>query len=109
MTRFFSRTFALAFSFSLASLSCSEDPVMVEKRERQRIEITRLKGEIALIEEKLKSLPPDVSSELEAAKKVLTKQTAEVEKLEAEVVELELRKRGIQKEFEAYQMKYKVK
>lgn len=108
MTRF-SRTSALAFFFSLASLSCSEDPVMVEKREKQRIEITRLKGEIALIEEKLKSLPPDVSSELEAAKKVFIKQTAEVEKFEAEVAELELRKRGIQKEFEAYKLKYKVK
>lgn len=108
MTRIFHHS-ALILFVTLVSVSCSEDPVMVEKREKQRAEITRLKGELALIEEKLKNLPPDVSGELDTLKKVSVKQLAEVEKLEAEVAELELRKRGIQKEFEDYQIKYKVK
>ena len=93
----------------IAFTSCSEDPLLVEKREKQKAEITQLKGEIALIEEKLKMLPPDVSSELSAAKQVSEKQTAEVERLEAEVAALDARKRSLQSEFDAYRVKYQTK
>jgi predicted nucleic acid-binding Zn-ribbon protein len=93
----------------LALVSCGDDPKMVEKREQQKSEITRLKGEIALIEEKLKSLPPDVSSELAEAKLVSAKQSAEVAGLESEVADLESRKRALQGEFDAYRVKYQVK
>ncbi len=89
--------------------SCGDDPKLVEKRDRQRAEITRLKGEIALIEEKLKSMPPDVSGELETARKRSAEQTAEVEKLEKEIAELEARKRAIQSEFDSYRAKYQLK
>jgi molecular chaperone GrpE (heat shock protein) len=100
---------ALVFLFSLCCVSCGDDPVMVEKRDQQKREITRLKGEFALIEEKLKSLPPDVSGELELAKNAAAKQSAEVKQLEAEVAELETRKRAIQADFESYQNKYRIK
>ena len=93
----------------IAFSSCSEDPKLVEKREQQKAEITRLKGEIALIDEKLKSLPADVSSEFAEAKQVAEKQSAEVERLEAEVASLDARKNSIQKEFDAYRLKYQVK
>ncbi len=96
---------------AIVALSCSscEDPKLVEKRDQQKTEITRLKGEVALIEEKLKALPPDVSTELAEAKKVAARQTSEVETLEAEVASLEEKKAELEKEFEAYQSKYKAK
>ncbi len=89
--------------------SCSDDPELVEKREAQKSEIVRLKGELALIEEKLKNLPPDVSDELPAAKATAEKQAAEIVALEAEVDALENRKREIQAEFDTYRIKYQVK
>lgn len=96
---------------AIVAVSCSscDDPKMVEKRDRQKAEITRLKGEVALIEEKLKTLPPDVSTELAEAKKVSAKQNAEVEALQTEIAGLETKKAELQKEFDAYQIKYKVK
>jgi hypothetical protein len=89
--------------------SCGDDPKLVEKREKQKIELTRLKGELALVEEKLKNIPPDVSTELAEAKKLSEKQSAEVADLEREIAVLEMRKLSLQGEFEAYQAKYKVK
>jgi predicted nucleic acid-binding Zn-ribbon protein len=101
--------YAIAVFSFLALTSCGDDPKMVEKREQQKSEITRLKGEIALIEEKLKSLPPDVSSELAEAKVVSAKQSAEVARLEREVADLDSHKRALQSEFDAYRIKYQVK
>lgn len=98
---------ASAVFFPLAS--CGDDPKLVEKREQQKAEISRLKGEIALIEEKLKNMPPDVSEDLAVAQKKAEEQTAEVAKLEAEVAALDARKRSIQNEFDAYRAKYQVK
>ena len=62
-----------------------------------------------LIEEKLKSLPPDVSKELTEAKRQFAKQSAEVEGLESEIAGLEAAKRSLETEFEAYQRKYQTK
>lgn len=93
----------------LALGSCGDDPKMVEKREQQKSEITRLKGEIALIEEKLKSLPPDMSAQLAEAKQLFTKQSAEATRLESGVADLDARKRALQTEFDAYRLKYQVK
>ncbi len=95
--------------FALSFASCSEDPKLVEKREKQKAEITRLKGDLALVEEKLKSLPPDVSSDLATAKEVSEKQNAEVARLETEVAALDARKRSLQNEFDSYKVKYQVK
>jgi chromosome segregation ATPase len=98
----------LALSF-LVITSCSEDPKLVEKREKQRVEITKLKGDVALIEEKLKNLPADVSADLAEAKAESEKQTAEVAGLESEVAALDARKRSLQGEYDAYRAKYQVK
>lgn len=95
----------LAFS----SASCGDDPKLVEKREKQKAEISQLKGELALIDEKLKNLPPDVSEELAETRKRSETLTAEATALEAEVAALEAKKRSLQDEFEAYQVNYQVK
>ena len=94
---------------AFACVSCGDDPQMVAKHEKQKAEVARLKGELALIEEKLKNMPPDVSEELDKAKKQADAQTAEVAKLEAEISELESRKRSLQDEFDKYRAKYQVK
>ena len=102
-------SYSLVALLGFALASCGDDPKLVEKREKQRAEITKLKGEVALIEEKLKNLPPDVSSDLAEAKAASEKQTAEVAGLESEVAALEARKRSLQSEFDAYRAKYQVK
>lgn len=82
---------------------------MVAKSERQKAEISRLKGDLAIIEEKLKNMPPDVSGELEAARKKAEEQTVEINGLEAEIKELQSRKRALQGEFDSYRAKYQLK
>ena len=68
-----------------------------------------MRGELALIEEKLKSLPPDVSGDLVEAKQLAEKQSSEVAGLETEVAALEAKKRSLQGEFDAYRAKYQIK
>jgi hypothetical protein len=106
---FLNRSSPLVAVFFLFLASCSDDPKLVEKREKQKIELTRLKGELALVEEKLKNVPADVSSELAEAKKLSEKQSVEIVGLESEIAELEARKRSLKSEFDAYQLKYQVK
>jgi chromosome segregation ATPase len=106
---FFRRHSPLVAVSFLFLASCSDDPKLVEKREKQKIELTRLKGELALIEEKLKNVPADVSAELAEAKKLSEKQSVEIAGLEKEITELEARKRSLQSDFDAYQLKYQVK
>lgn len=100
---------SLLILITLSCASCSDDPKLVEKREKQKFEIARLKGELALIEERLKNLPPDVSTDLIAAKQLSDRQTAEVAGLEKEIAGLEARKKNLQKEFDVYRAKYQVK
>jgi parvulin-like peptidyl-prolyl isomerase len=100
------RFWPLAILLGLTLTSCEDDPVLVEKREKQRAEIIKLKGELALIDERIKNMPPDVSEELAAAKKLAAKNTAEVENLETEVAALEARRRSMQDEFDAYRIRY---
>ena len=107
--RYSIRPFPLVALSLLFFVSCSEDPKLVEKREKQKIEITQLKGDVALVEEKLKNLPPDVSAGLAEARQVAEKQSAEVAKLEAEVTALDSRKRALQSEFDSYRVKYQIK
>jgi peptidoglycan hydrolase CwlO-like protein len=99
----------LTFLLTIAFVSCSEDPKLVEQREKQKVEIARLKGDLALVNEKLKNLPPDVADQLAEARKLSEKQSAEVASLETEVAALEAKKRSLKNEFEAYQAKYQVK
>lgn len=102
-------SYSLAILLAVACSSCSDDPKLVEKREKQKTEITRLKGELALINEKLKNLPPDVTDELAEARALAEKQSIEVAGLETEVASLESKKRSLQSDFDAYQLKYQAK
>jgi len=98
-----------AIVLACSCVSCGDDPELVEKSEQQKAEIMRLNGELALMKEKFKSLPPDFSAELEEARKQKNGQMAEVARLEAELSELTERKQSLQAEFESYRKKYQVK
>lgn len=93
-------------AFVFATVSCKEDPKLIEKREQQKTEIVRLKGELALLEEKLKGIPEDMSSQLAEAERQLKEQTDDIAKLEAETADLDARKRQLQKSFDEYRSKY---
>lgn len=105
----FVRSCWLLTLISLSLTSCGDDPKLVEKREKQKAEIARLKGELSLIEEKLKDVPPDLSTQLVEAKVLSEKQSAEIAELESEVAQLETRKRSLQAEYDTYRLKYQVK
>lgn len=107
--KFFNCTFLSSSVLSFLCVSCGDDPKLVEKREQQKVEITRLKGELALVNEKLKNLPPDVANQLDEARKLSEKQSTEVAALETEVAALELKQRSLKAELENYQAKYQLK
>ena len=94
---------------AMACSACGDKPELVEQREKQQVEITRLRGELAVLEEKLKNMPPDVSKELAEAKKEAETQAADVAKLEAEVAALESRKRTLQNEYDDYRKQFPIK
>ncbi len=97
---------AAAFLFCLASC---DSPEMVRKRDQQSIELTKLKGELAILEEKLKDVPVDHSEELSALEEQAKVQQAEISKLEGEIQNLEAKKEAVQKDFEDYKRKYVVR
>ena len=103
------RMHCIAVLAALTCGSCEDAPELVEKRERQKTEIVRLTGELALVEEKIKNMPPDVSEELEAARKKADEQTAQIQALESEIKELQERKRLLQGQFDSYRAKYQLK
>lgn len=98
-----------SFGVIVACASCGEDPGLVAKRDAQKSELARLNGELALIQEKLKNMPPDVSEDLEKAKVLEEQKSAEIEQLEGELADLTERKRALQAEFDAYRAKYQIK
>ena len=102
------RTCCFTMLVALCCASCS-DPELVEKREKQKTEIARLKGELALVTEKLKNLPPDVSEQLAEAQKLSDQQTGEVTALETEIAALETKKKSLESEFDSYKVKYQAK
>jgi chromosome segregation ATPase len=89
-------------------VSCGDDPELVKKREQQKEEIERLKGEIAIKEEMINALPPDRTRELQAAKEKAELHAKEVEQMEEEIALLEKKKRVLEKEVEDYKKKYPV-
>lgn len=89
--------------------ACGKDPELVKKSGAQEAEITRLRGELAALDEKLRNLPEDRSAELVQARKTADAQAAEVAKLEAEIAQLQARKVELKKEFEEYKRKYAVR
>lgn len=93
--------------FSLTS--CKDSPELVLKREEQRTEIKRLEGELSILNEKVKNMPPDRSKELAAAKVTAEAQATELARLEKEIATLDARKRELDKNFSDYRSKYLVK
>jgi peptidoglycan hydrolase CwlO-like protein len=103
----YSREILLCLIFILPS--CGDDPKLVAVREQQRAEISQLSGELALIEEKIRHLPQDLSGDLEATLKKAEQQKAEIAQLESEIAQLEARKLSLQEEFQSYRVKYRTK
>lgn len=99
----------LIVASSLLLSSCGDDPKTVAKFESQKIEIAKLKGELLLIEEKLKNLPPDLSKDLVKSKDVFEKQSAEITLLQTEVSDIEGKKRKLQADYDAYKLRYQLK
>ncbi|QTN31350.1 hypothetical protein HZ994_03060 [Akkermansiaceae bacterium] len=95
-----------ALSACLLFVSCGEDPELVRKHGEQEAEIAKLKGELALAEERLKNLPEDKTSELKAAESETRALQAEHTKLTQEVADLEAEHKSLREEYEAYQRKY---
>lgn len=97
--------YALTMVF-LACASCKDDSELVAKRDRQRTEIARLQGEVALAQERLKNMPEDKGEELKMAEKQLNELALEANRLDSEVSELQERKADLEKEFARYKEKY---
>lgn len=102
---------ALIFSPFLLFLclpSC-DSPEMVKKRDQQALEISRLQGELAILEEQLKDVPVDRSGELERLEAEAQAQKEELTTLESEVSSLEAKKESLEKAFEEYKAKYVIR
>lgn len=89
--------------------ACGEDPELVRKRDEQRAEISKLEGELAVLQERLKDVPKDQSKDLTKLKADSEANREEIAKLEAEVAGLEKEKANLEKEFAAYQRKFAVR
>jgi Tfp pilus assembly protein PilN len=106
-SKFFQMTATCGLLLSLCA--CKDNPELVRKREEQRTEIKRLEGELSVLEEKLKDIPPDRTKELILAKGEADAQTVEIEKLEQEVTVLDARKKELETRFSEYRRKYPLK
>ena len=99
----------VAIALSIPLISCNEDPELVRKRGEQEAEIAKLKGELAIMDERLKFMPEDKTADLEEAKRETKKLEEEHERLVGEVAGLEEENRKIQREYEEYKRKYVVR
>lgn len=104
-----SRCLLLSVLLAAGLTSCKEDPELVRKRDDQQAEITRLKGEVALLDEKLKEPVPDRTKDLAKAKEQIETQTAEIARIEKEIASLEAKKAAAEKDFADYRQKYTLK
>lgn len=95
-----------ALALCLVLGSCGDDPELVRQREAQKVEISKLEGELALLEEKLEQVPPDRSEDLEKLKLDAETNREDIAKVEAEIEALERKKSEIEKQHEAYRRKY---
>jgi septal ring factor EnvC (AmiA/AmiB activator) len=95
-----------ALALCLVFGACSDDPALVREREAQKVEISKLEGELALLEEKLEQVPPDRSEEVVQLKADVETNKAQIAEVEAEIEALEREKDKLEKEHEAYRRKY---
>lgn len=105
-------TSAVCFPLMLLSsfflISCGDDPELVKKRQEQKLEIARLEGELTILNDQLKSMPPDRSAELAEMKKKVDAQTQELARLEEEIIQLEKSKSELEDKFEQYKKNYPI-
>jgi len=101
---------AVVLGCGLLIAACnSEDPELVRKRDEQRTEISKLEGELSVLQERLKDIPVDQSKDLAKLKADSEANREEIAKLEAEVAGLEKEKANLEKEYAAYQRKFVVR
>jgi septal ring factor EnvC (AmiA/AmiB activator) len=86
-----------------------KDEEMVNKIQKQKVEITRLRDEIAVIEDEIKNFPPNIEAKLEESKKTNKRQSEEVARLEESIIELNRREIDLQNQYKIYCAKYKVR
>ena len=99
---------SLAILMSFVCTSCGDDPNLAKKREMQKAEISRLKADLAVIDEMHKNLPPDVTKDLAEVKQLAATQSAEVTGLKSELAEMEARKKSVKSELETFQTKFRI-
>lgn len=98
-----------ALAAVMAMVSACDSKEALKKRDDQALELTKLKAELAIIEEQIKDVPEDRTKELAAIEEETKAQEAEITKLEGEIKDLETRKATVQKEFDDYKKKYVVR
>src|SRR5688572_16927940 len=99
----------VVIGFGLLLGACGDDPELVRKRDEQRAEISKLEGELAVLQERLKDVPTDRTKELDKLKADSQANRDEIAKLETDIAGLEKEKARLEKEFAAYQRKYVVR
>lgn len=98
-----------AIAAILLLTACGEDPILVKKHGEQQAEIAKLAGELALIEERMKNLPPDQSAALNKTAAESVKLEAERSRLSGEVEALEAEHRELLQKYEDYKRKYAIR
>lgn len=99
--------------FLIVLSSCGgedEDPVLVEKYEKQKAEITALETELSTVRKKIEEMEiPDPSSDLRELKAEITKSTKERRDLEFQIKELEKKKVEAAESLAKYKEKYPIR
>ena len=89
--------------------SCGEDAELVRKHGAQEAEVAKLRGELALLEERLKNIPEDHSAQLKEAQEKQVKLEAELEGLNNEIGALEEKRKKLLEDYANYQQRYVVR
>jgi septal ring factor EnvC (AmiA/AmiB activator) len=89
--------------------ACSEDSELVKKHGEQEVELAKLRGELALIEEQIKNMPQDQSAEVKKFKEKQSKLETELNVLDSEVAKLEAEKKKLERDYEEYRRRYVVR
>lgn len=108
MTRPIPRT-CIAIGAVFLTTSCREDPELVKKHSEQQAEIAKLNGELIMLEERLKNVPPDQSAELNKTAAEADKLEAEHDLLSSEVAALEAEHKALLQKYADYKRKYAIR
>jgi archaellum component FlaC len=98
-----------ALVICVALSSCGDDPELVRKRDEQRVEISRLNGQLELLHEKMEQIPPDRGAKIEELKQQAEENRNQIAALEAEIEGLEKEKADVERQHQAYRRKYVAK